>query len=66
VTFFQVNLVESCKEIRAKCGEQISGHFFSDSKSDHVDRVQQLEGQHLTLLPAAGKYDVRIGDQLEN
>ena len=62
----RVDLVKGRKEAGAKVGENGPGHLFADPKSDHVDGVEQLEGQHLALLPPARKYDCRTRDQVPN
>ena len=62
----RVNFVKGRKNAAAKFGENGSGHLFADAKADHVDGVEELEGQHLALLPSARKHNARIRYQVPN
>lgn len=60
------NFFEGSEETWAEFGEDGPRHLFADPKSDHVDGVEQLEGQHLPLLPAAREHDSRARYQVPN
>lgn len=62
----RMNLVKGGKEFGAQVGEDRARHLFTDPQADHVDRVEQLVRQQLTLLRSAGKDDAGTRDQVEN